>query len=108
MGFLSAAKKASVCADQVTPNWSNPPPFPGGEKFQDQNYSLRGGFQQKDDPLASMDGIFTYIYHKNQPNVGKYTIHGWYGERFVYHQYLSWGGPEIYQKKNEIYEKNIA
>ena len=24
-------------------------------------------------------GIFTYIYHKNQPNVGKYTIHGWYG-----------------------------
>ena len=21
----------------------------------------------------------TYIYHKNQPNVGKYTIHGWYG-----------------------------
>ena len=26
-----------------------------------------------------MYGIFTYIYHKNQPNVGKYTIHGWYG-----------------------------
>ena len=24
-------------------------------------------------------GIFTYMYHKNQPNVGKYTIHGWYG-----------------------------
>ena len=23
-----------------------------------------------------MYGIFTYIYHKNQPNVGKYTIHG--------------------------------
>jgi len=23
--------------------------------------------------------IFTYIYHKNQPNVGKYTLHGWYG-----------------------------
>ena len=22
---------------------------------------------------------FTYIYHKNQPNVGKYTIDGWYG-----------------------------
>ena len=21
-------------------------------------------------------GIFTYRYHKNQPNVGKYTIHG--------------------------------
>ena len=22
---------------------------------------------------------FTIIYHKNQANVGKYTIHGWYG-----------------------------
>ena len=30
-------------------------------------------------PIPSMYGIFTYIYHKNQPNVGKYTIHGWYG-----------------------------
>ncbi len=27
-----------------------------------------------------MYGIFTDIYHKNQPNVGKYTIHGSYGE----------------------------
>ena len=25
-------------------------------------------------PTGSMYGIFTYIYHKNQPNVGKYTI----------------------------------
>ena len=24
-------------------------------------------------PIPSMYGIFTYIYHKNQPNVGKYT-----------------------------------
>ncbi len=30
-------------------------------------------------PIASMYGIFTYIYHKNQPNVGKYAIHGSYG-----------------------------
>ena len=30
-------------------------------------------------PIPSMYGIYTYIYHKNQPNVGKYTIHGWYG-----------------------------
>ena len=29
--------------------------------------------------ISSMYGIFTYIYHKNQPNVGKYAIHGWYG-----------------------------
>ena len=25
-------------------------------------------------PVRSMYGIFTYIYHKNQLNVGKYTI----------------------------------
>ena len=30
-------------------------------------------------PIGSMYGIFTYIYHQNQPNVGKYTIHGSYG-----------------------------
>ena len=30
-------------------------------------------------PKGSMYGIFTYIYYKNQPNVGKYSIHGWYG-----------------------------
>ena len=29
-----------------------------------------------------MYSIFTYIYHKNQPNVGKYTIHGCYGIQF--------------------------
>ena len=28
-------------------------------------------------PIESMYGIFTYIYHKNQPNVGKYTYHTW-------------------------------
>ena len=31
-------------------------------------------------PIASMYGIFTYSYRKNQANVGKYTIHGWYGK----------------------------
>ena len=30
-------------------------------------------------PIASMYGIFTNIYHKNQPNVGEYAIHGCYG-----------------------------
>ena len=29
--------------------------------------------------MKIMYGIFTYIYHENQPNVGKYTVHGWYG-----------------------------
>ena len=34
--------------------------------------------------------IHTYIYHKkykNQPNVGKYTIHGWYGNRYFFARY---------------------
>ena len=31
-------------------------------------------------PIGSMGLVFiyTHIYHENQPNVGKYTIHGWY------------------------------
>ena len=37
------------------------------------------GFEGVDCPLRIHGtGIFTYIYHKNQPNVGKYTIHGSY------------------------------
>ena len=31
-----------------------------------------------------MYGIFTYIYHKNQLNVGKYPIHGSYGKQVVF------------------------
>ena len=33
-----------------------------------------------------MYGIFAYIYHKNQPNVAKYTIHGSWGvmEEFLF------------------------
>ena len=30
-------------------------------------------------PRCSMYGIFTYIYHQNYPNVGKYTIHRAFG-----------------------------
>ena len=33
-------------------------------------------------PIGSVYGIFTYIYHTNQPNVGKYreraTMGGWF------------------------------
>ena len=35
-------------------------------------------------PIPSMSGIFTCIYHTNQPNVGKYTIHGSYGKGFKF------------------------
>ena len=34
-------------------------------------------------PRSSMYGIFTYIYPINDPNVGKYTIHGWSGDTAV-------------------------
>ena len=37
----------------------------------------RQGFK----PIGSMYGIFPYIYHQHQLNVGKYTIHGSYGKR---------------------------
>ena len=30
-------------------------------------------------PIGSMYGIFTNIYPKNHPNVGKYSINGSYG-----------------------------
>ncbi len=35
-------------------------------------------------PIGSMYGIFTYIYQKNQPNVGRYIIHGSYRYVYVY------------------------
>ena len=30
-------------------------------------------------PIGSRTGIFANIYHKFQPNVGKYNIHGYHG-----------------------------
>ena len=40
-----------------------------------------------------MYGIFTYIYPKNCPNVGKYSIHGAYGYKRIFHYKPSsyWG-----------------
>ena len=49
--------------------------------------------------MASMYGkytvdiyLFTYISHKNQPNVRKYTIHGLYG----------YGVFHLHEKKNPV------
>ena len=36
-------------------------------------------------PRVYIYGIFTYIYHRNQLTVGKYTIHGSYGIHFWQH-----------------------
>ena len=38
-------------------------------------------FRGSTKPIGSMYGINTYIYHENQPNVGKYTIHGTHGKK---------------------------
>ena len=35
-----------------------------------------------------MYGIFTFMYHKKQPNVGEYTIHGCYGIDIIWTQHL--------------------
>ena len=35
--------------------------------------------------------VFTYMYHKFKPDVGKYTIHGAYGIFLVHLYYLSLG-----------------
>ena len=37
---------------------------------------IHGGI---DYPIGSMYGIFTYIWWISMVNVGKYTIHGYYG-----------------------------
>ena len=54
-----------------------PSPIPTRlESKLSQCLGLMGGFFSK--PIPCMYGIFTYIKH--QPNLGKYTIHGWYGK----------------------------
>ena len=56
-----------------------------------------------------MYGIFTYIHHKNQPNVGKHTIHGSYGYGVAMSvaskmRFASWTHPS-YDLRSEPREK---
>ena len=39
---------------------------------------------------------FTIIYHKNQPNVGKYTIHGWYGSDLFFFRTRLWSCIDLF------------
>ena len=39
-------------------------------------------------PIGSMYGIFTNMYPKNHPNVGKYSIHGSYGHWTIFVRFL--------------------
>ena len=45
------------------------------------NHEIRGctSVSHLNTPIPSMYGISTYIFHKNQPDVGEYIIHGCYG-----------------------------
>ena len=55
------------------------PTFNGGI-FRIPSWCFRASnLQNRNIPIGSMYGIFTYIYHRFMPNVGKYTIHGSYG-----------------------------
>ena len=45
-----------------------------------------------------MYGIFRYIYHKNQPDVGKYTTHGWYGYVHIHLQISTNHGNVLFQQ----------
>ena len=50
-----------------------------------------------------MYGIFTYIYHTNQLNVGKYTIHGSYGildEIQSPPKRIPWGPPQFFSRQD--------
>ena len=58
-------------------------------------------------PIVSMYTIFGHIYHKNQPNVGIYTIHGSYGKhhlRFSLLKFLS----HLTSPKNHGISKSLA
>ena len=49
--------------------------------------NLTPGYLQQIGPITSMYGIFTYIYHKFMPNVGKSSIHDGMGYRGLYLYY---------------------
>ena len=53
-------------------------------------------------PIGSMYGIFTYIYHKNQVNVGKYTI-PWEPTVPVFLGVISYYNPYFLVFKNFIF-----
>ena len=48
-----------------------------------ENMFLSFNFISCSFPIGSMYGRVSCIYHKNQPNVGRYAIHGRYGISFI-------------------------
>ena len=52
-------------------------------------------------------GIFTYIYHTNQPNVGEYTIHGSYGKWMIESWHRKNCVAFIERHPRKIWNKNV-
>ena len=67
----------------MAPYFHRHPPFASGDRHLRTHHSVLDSYLfllgWLEVPIGSMYGIFTYIYAKNQPNVGVYTIHGWHG-----------------------------
>ena len=63
---------------KTTESFSNFPKPIHGFQVRMTAVSFREGIE-KTYPIASMYGIFTYIWLIFMVNVGKYAIHGWYG-----------------------------
>ena len=62
-------------------------------------------------PIGSMYGIFTNIYPINDPNVGKYTIHGSYGVGFIkipYGGYSALAGDDANQNHQSMWRCEVT
>ena len=57
--------------------------------LQDAHYARRSASLREDLNIEVIShsihgtGILAYIYHKIQPNVGRYSMHGWYGYEMI-------------------------
>ena len=55
-------------------------------------------------PIGSMYGIFTYVYYKDQPNVGKYIYHTWIllGTQWFHFHYMIFQNVEPQTAKHQV------
>ncbi len=65
----------------LPPRWlSAVPRRKRGNRSRHQGMNvLQGSLSHSIHGTGQLSYIYTYIHHKDQPNVVKYTIHGWYG-----------------------------
>jgi hypothetical protein len=74
---MSKTRAKKVCNFMVLLNSSSSIPMIYHELIHDISQ-----VHDQNNPICSMYGILTNICPKNHPNVGKYTIHGAYGNGF--------------------------